>query len=66
MIVYCVKAKEVSKKRWKFVTSTGGVNNLRIHASQFSDKAKADGLAADINESNPGEWQAKVEVFAGD
>jgi hypothetical protein len=64
--IYCVKAKEVSKKKWGFITPRGGINFLRIHASNFSDKAKADALAADINESNPNEWEAKVEVFAQD
>ncbi len=66
MTVYCVKAKQVNKKRWAFVTPRGGTNYLRIHASQFTDKNRAEGLAADINESNPGEWEAKVEILGTD
>jgi hypothetical protein len=66
MTIYCVKAKKVGSKRWAFVTPRGGTNYLRVHASQFSDEAKAQALVADINESNPGEWEARVDVLAKD
>ena len=66
MTVFCVKVRKVNQKRWGFLTPRGGVNYLRIHASQFYDESKADACAHDIVESNPGEWQARVEVFARD
>lgn len=66
MTIYCVKARKIGGKRWAFVTPRGGTNYLRIHASQFPDKTRAEGLVQDINESNPGEWEAKVDIFATD
>ena len=66
MTTYCVKVREIGKKKWAFLTPRGGTNFLRIHASEFSDQTKATACAADINENNPGEWEAKVEVFAQD
>jgi hypothetical protein len=66
METYCVKVRKVGKKSWAFLTSGGGTNRLRIHATEIKERAKADALAADVNESNPGEWEAKVEVFSKD
>jgi hypothetical protein len=63
-MTYCVKTRETGKKHWKFVTSKGGVNRLRIHAAQFNDKSKADALAVDINDNNRGEWEARVDIFS--
>lgn len=49
-----IKVKAEDEKRWSFLTPRGGETNLRIHASQFDDEAKATRIAAEIESENPG------------
>lgn len=66
MTIYCVKTRKIGKVKWGFVTSRGGVSYLRIHAAQFKLEETALSMVADINENNPGEWEAHMEVFSSD
>lgn len=66
MTTYCVKVRQSGKKSWAFLTSKGGTNRLRIHASEIPDKTRAESIAAEINQENKGVYEAKAEVFSAD
>ena len=56
---HVVRAREIGRKAWSFVGSGGRMFRGRVRALILSaDSARA--LAADINESNPGEWEAEA------
>lgn len=55
---YYVKVREIGKKQWLFL-SRGGANRLRIHASIFATKEKAQALIDENAPDNP-EWEWKV------
>ena len=61
--MYAVKTRELGKTQWLFIGTGGSCTRLRIHAKLFTDRARADALAADINEENAGEWEAKTVEF---
>jgi hypothetical protein len=65
-MTYCVKVRKLSGKKWKFLSSNGGLNPLRIHAVEFTDKDRADKQSAEINALHGSEYQAKVEIFSED
>lgn len=54
-----VKAREIGKKRFLFLTSNGGLNPLRVHASRFDDREKAQDLICKLAEDNP-EFEFKL------
>lgn len=56
MIEYAIKIRRVGAKSWWFLSGTG-INRLRIHASRFSDEAKAQSML-DANAPNSDyEWK---------
>jgi hypothetical protein len=54
-----VKCREVGTKRYAFLTSTGGLNPLRIHAARFETKEKAENFIAENAADNP-EYEFRV------
>lgn len=52
--MFHVKGKLIANKAWWFVTHSGGLNRLRIHAACFRDKQSAETAAAELKEDNPG------------
>lgn len=43
---WCIKVREKGKRAWYFVTPSGGMNRLRVHAAQWNGKDKAESSAA--------------------
>lgn len=60
---YCVKVLAPQAKQWRFLSSTGGLVRLRIHASLTEDKDKAERIAGEIERENAG-YKAKAVVFS--
>ena len=58
-MVFHVKCREVGKKKFLFLTSNGGLNNLRIHAATFASREKAQALVDENAADNP-EWEFRV------
>lgn len=56
---YAIKVREVGRKKWQFLTSSGGVTNLRIHAARWATRGPCDKLIADNAAENP-DWDFKV------
>ena len=56
---YAIKVRETGKKKWRFLTSRGGVTNLRIHAARWSIRTPCDTLIAENAADNP-DWEFKV------
>ena len=52
-MAYNVKARAKGNKTFWFVTHSGGLNRLRIHAASFADKAAADAAVQALAEDNP-------------
>lgn len=51
---YAVKVKGESDKVWHFITPKGGETRLRLHASLFDTKERAETIATEMTELNPG------------
>lgn len=62
---YAVKAREVGKKKWKFIAPNGALSSLRIYASRWAEKEKAENFIAVNAGENPG-WEFKVVDIGGD
>jgi hypothetical protein len=66
--VLAIKVKGPTDKVWYFLSGDGGMNRLRIHASQFMDKGgesaavRAERVRDEIIANNEG-FQAKVVDF---
>jgi hypothetical protein len=58
-MAFHIKLRKVGGKSWKFLTSNGGLNSLRVHAAIFSDEARAQQVVAEISADNP-EWECCV------
>ncbi|WP_137114154.1 hypothetical protein [Mesorhizobium sp. GR13] len=56
---YAIKVREKGRKKWQFLTSRGGLTNLRVHAARWSTREPCDTLIADNAADNP-EWDFKV------
>lgn len=56
---YGIKVREVGKKKWRFLSSCGGVTNLRVHAARWSTREPCETLIANNAADNP-EWDFKV------
>jgi hypothetical protein len=54
-----VKVREKGKKRWAFLSSANGTNQLRVHALQFTEEG-ARKLIADNQADNP-DWEFKAQ-----
>jgi hypothetical protein len=54
-----VQCREVGKKTWRYLTSNGGLNRLRVHASRFDTAEKAQKLIDANKDDNP-EWEWRV------
>lgn len=54
-----VKCRMKGQKAWRFLTSRGGLNRLRIHAATFKSKEAAQALIDENAADNP-EWEWKV------
>jgi hypothetical protein len=63
IMTYAVKVRKIGEKTFKFVSSGGAINSLRVHAIQFSDEKKASGFVAENSSSNP-EYEFKVVSLA--
>ena len=62
---YGVLVKLVGDKRGRWLTPTLGLTTKRIHASQWSDKTKAERIARELAEENaPRIAEARAEVLA--
>ncbi len=59
MKTYAIKCKEVTGKSWSFLTPSGGLNRLKIHAGRFASKEVAEKVIAENAGDNP-EWQFKA------
>lgn len=51
-----IKCRKIGSKRFAFLTPRGGLNHLRIHASQFESQDKAQSLIDENKADNP-EWE---------
>lgn len=61
---YAIKVRETGKK-WRFLTSKGGVTQLRIHAARWATREPCERLIADNAPDNP-DWEFKiVDMDAG-
>lgn len=56
---YAIKVRETGKKKWRYLTSRGGVTNLRIHAARWATRDPCDTLIAENAADNP-DWEFKV------
>ena len=50
-----IKAKPPEAKRFSFLGSKGALTHLRVHAARI-ERAKADGMLAELREQNP-QWR---------
>lgn len=54
-----IKVRKQGEARWRFLTPSGGTNNLRIHAALFPDVAAAQAVVDASASDNPGwDWKA--------
>ncbi len=56
---YMIKIRKRGTKAYRFLSSGGTMNRLRIHALRYHDKANADTELALIEAGNP-EYEGKV------
>jgi hypothetical protein len=56
---YAIKCRLKGERKFGFLTSSGKVNNLRIHAGRFATAERAQALIDENAEDNP-EWEFKV------
>ncbi|WP_312619125.1 hypothetical protein [Agrobacterium pusense] len=56
---YAVKVRKKGSKAFKFISSGGSMNSLRIHAVQFPTEEKASAFVSANSTSNP-EYEFKV------
>lgn len=54
--MYAIKVKEdkPGAKAWAFLTPKGGTNRLRVHATQFDSRDRADQVRDQVAADNPG------------
>lgn len=55
-MAYHIKLRKVGGKSWRFLSSNGRINGLRVHAVIFSDEAKAQAVIDENAADNP-EWE---------
>jgi hypothetical protein len=58
-MTYAIKCRMHGEKTFGFLTSSGGVNKLRIHAGRFATMERAQAVIDDNANDNP-EWDFKV------
>lgn len=65
MKTFFVKARKTGTKKYKFLTSSGGLNPLRIHAAEFhfGDAATAETELVKMRQDNPG-WEFVAKEVA--
>lgn len=56
---YAIKVREAGKKKWRFLTSRGGLTNLRIHAARWAAREPCENLIAVNAPDNP-EWEFRI------
>lgn len=56
---YAIKVRETGKKKWRFLTSKGGVTQLRIHAARWATREPCERLIAENAPDNQ-DWEFKV------
>lgn len=49
-----VKARKHGEKQFRFIAPRGGTTTLRLYASRWRDRAKADDAASALAADNPG------------
>jgi hypothetical protein len=59
-MAFHIKCKLKTEKRWAFLTPSGGLNYLRIHAGRFDTREKAEDVVTGALPDNP-EWDFKVQ-----
>jgi hypothetical protein len=59
---YRISIRTVKTKGHHFLDSSGGLTRQKVHAAMFSDQAKAEQVAADINAQHSDVYQATVKV----
>jgi hypothetical protein len=57
--VFYIRCRKKGRKRWGFLTSTGGCNRLKIYAARFETAEKAHALIYDNAAISP-EWEWQV------
>lgn len=55
-----LKAREGSKGAFRFLTGTGGLNRLRVHAAPLKEGADEGAVLTKLREDNPG-WEFRVQ-----
>lgn len=53
-MAWAIKLRRKGEKRFDFLTPTGGRNGLRVHASRYEEKDKAETTMAVLKRDNPG------------
>lgn len=62
-VFYLIRARGPDMKKSKFLTSTGALNPLKIHAMMVEGREKADRLVAGMAEDNHGWTFQAVRSF---
>lgn len=63
MGTHAIKVKVPESKRWEFLTSSGGLTHLRIHAALATEE-RCNEFAAQLKKDNPGVLFKVVEFWA--
>lgn len=56
---YAIKVREIGKKKWRFLTTGGGITQLRIHAARWATREPCERLIAGNAPDNP-DWEFKI------
>lgn len=61
MGVHHIKARKVGEAKWSFVTRSGYLNTLRVHAARFHSKEQAEAVVANLSAEHAGKLEFKAQ-----